>query len=234
MLRINSLSRSAATHTYQRPRFVDTARQAIETEMAAKASSAREAARGVQDAQAILRIGDGGLEMQSQIASRIQELAIQGANAGIPQEARDAIAGELGALQAEFARIGGTTPMGNSNLADGGSLEVVASDSGSLIEQSLPTMGPTALSLSNVDTAPPAAVISFASSALASTLSARAQLGAFDNQFSRASSNLAQSLENHTQSLARLNATNSDKEPENPLARLRAEIRARLQARQSS
>ena len=234
VLRINALSRSAAALAYQQPRFVDTARQAIEAERLAKASSAREASRGVQDAQAMLRIGDGSLEIQSQLASRIQELAIQGANAGIPQEARDAISGELGALQAEFARIGSTSTMGATTLENGGQLSVIASDSGSLIEQTLPSMGPTASSLSGVDSAPSATAISLASSALSSTLSARAQLGAFDNQFSRARSNLAQSMENHTQALARLNATNPDKDTESPLAQLRAELRARLQTRQAS
>ena len=156
MLRINSLSRSAATHTYQRPRFVDTARQAIETEMAAKAklcsrgSFTRRSGCAGNTTDWRWRIRDAKSNRLSYPRARYP-----GSECRYPQEARDAIAGELGALQAEFARIGGTTPMGNSNLADGGSLEVVASDSGSLIEQSLPTMGPTALSLSNVDTAPP-------------------------------------------------------------------------------
>ena len=229
-LRIQSIPRFAPIIGHRRPQFVDTARQAIETEMAAKASSAREAARGMQDAQAMVRIGEGGLEMQTQLASRIQELAIQGANAGLSQGARDAIAGELGALQSEFERIGATTPIGTNNLQDGGALEVVADDSGSAIQQTLPTMGPTATSLSGIENAAPAAAISFASSALSATVSARAQLGAYDNQYTAAQSNLAQSMENHTQALARLNATRSDRESDSSLAQLRARIRERLQA----
>jgi len=230
VLRIQPLLRSSSLNRYQRPQFVDTARQAIEAEMAAKASSAREVSRGLQDAQALVRIGEGGLEIQSQIASRIQELAIQGANAGLSPEARDAIAGELGTLQSEFERIGSTTTFGTNNLQDGGQLNTAASESGTFIEQTLPATGPAAAGLAGIESIPATAAITNASSALSATLSARAQLGAFDNQYSTAQSNLAQSMENHTQALARLNTAQSEAGIESPLARLRAELRARLNA----
>ena len=221
-----------ATHLSQRwvrkPRFVDTARQAIEAEMSTKVRSMKEAQRGVADAQSLMRIGEGSLNPQSQIATRIQELAIQGANAGLTPEARAAIAGEMGALQKEFERIGNTTSIGSTTLADGGTLDVLADDTGSVIEQVLPPTGPTAANLSGVDTAPPAAAISFASSALSATLSARAQLGTYDTVYARAEANLAQSMENHVQALTRMNAAAKDQQPDSPLARLRAEIRARL------
>ena len=154
---------------------------------------------------------------QSQIATRIQELAIQGANAGLTPEARAAISGEMGALQKEFERIGNATSIGSNTLADGGALDVIADDTGSVIAQELPPMGPTAANLSGVDTAPPAAAISFASSALSSTLSARAQLGTYDNIYARAESNLAQSMENHVQALSRMNAAAKDQQPDSPL-----------------
>ena len=60
---------------------MDTARQAIEAEMSTKVRSMKEAQRGVADTQSLMRIGEGSLNAQSQIATRIQELAIQGANA---------------------------------------------------------------------------------------------------------------------------------------------------------
>ena len=230
VLSIQPLLRSTSLSRYQRPQFVDTARQAIESEMAAKARSAREASRGLQDAQSLVRIGEGGLEAQSQIASRIRELAIQGANGGLSQEARDAIAGELGALQSEFERIGSTTTFGTNNLNDGGTLGVVADESGTRLDAVLPAMGPTTSSLAGIDSVAASAAISSASAALSATLSARAQFGAFDNQYSTAQSNLAQSMENHTQALARINAARADRESESPLARLRAELRARLNA----
>lgn len=231
-IRIQPLYRPQMAH-HTRPKFVDTARQAIEAEMASKANSAQEAARGLQDAQALLRIGEGGIDTQTQIASRIRELAIQGNNAGIPQEARDAIAGELGALQAEFARVGAVTSFGTNTVADGGSLSVVADSSGTRIDQTLPNLGPTASSLAGVESMPPAAAISFASSALSATLSARAQLGAYDNQYSTATSNLLQSMEHHTQALARLNAMNSERQEQSPLERLREELRNRLRQKQT-
>ena len=43
----------------RKPRFVDTARQAIEAEMSTKVRSMREAQRGVADAQSLMRIGEG-------------------------------------------------------------------------------------------------------------------------------------------------------------------------------
>ena len=221
-----------AIHPSQRwvrkPRFVDTARQAIEAEMSTKVRSMKEAQRGVADAQSLMRIGEGSLNSQSQIATRIQELAIQGANAGLTPEARAAIAGEMGALQQEFERIGNTTSIGSTTLADGGNLDVLADDTGTTIAQTLPGTGPTAANLAGVDTAPPAAAISFASSALSATLSARAQLGTYDNIYARADANLAQSMENHVQALTRMNAAAKDQQSDSPLARLRAEIRARL------
>ena len=122
----------------------------------------KEAQRGVADAQSLMRIGEGSLNPQSQIATRIQELAIQGANAGLTPEARAAIAGEMGALQQEFERIGNTASIGSTSLADGGNLDVLADDSGSVIAQTLPPTGPTAANLAGVDTVPPAAAISFA------------------------------------------------------------------------
>ena len=82
----------------RKPRFVDTARQAIEAEMSTKVRSMKEAQRGVADTQSLMRIGEGSLNAQSQIATRIQELAIQGANAGLTPEARAAISGEMSAL----------------------------------------------------------------------------------------------------------------------------------------
>ena len=196
--------------------------------MSTKVRSMKEAQRGVADAQSLMRIGEGSLNPQSQIATRIQELAIQGANAGLTPEARAAIAGEMGALQKEFERIGNTTSIGSTTLADGGTLDVLADDTGSVIEQVLPPTGPTAANLSGVDTAPPAAAISFASSALSATLSARAQLGTYDTVYARAEANLAQSMENHVQALTRMNAAANDQQSESPLARLRAEIRAKL------
>ena len=111
---------------------------------------------------------------------------------------------------------------------------MIADDSGSVLAQTLPPMGPTAANLSGVDTVPPAAAISFASSALSSTLSARAQLGTYDNIYARADANLAQSMENHVQALTRMNAAAKDQQPDSPLARLRAEIRARLSDRSAS
>ena len=208
---------------------MDTARQAIEAEMSTKVRSMKEAQRGVADTQSLMRIGEGSLNAQSQIATRIQELAIQGANAGLTPEARAAmLSGEMGALQKEFERIGNVTSIGSNTLAGGGTLDVIADDTGSVIAQELPPMGPTAANLSGVDTAPPAAAISFASSALSSTLSARAQLGTYDTIYARAESNLAQSMENHVQALSRMNAAAKDQQLDSPLARLRAEIRARL------
>ena len=56
--------------------------------MSTKVRSMKEAQRGVADAQSLMRIGEGSLNSQSQIATRIQELAIQGANAGLTPEAR--------------------------------------------------------------------------------------------------------------------------------------------------
>ena len=202
--------------------------------MSTKVRSMKEAQRGVADTQSLMRIGEGSLNAQSQIATRIQELAIQGANAGLTPEARAAISGEMGALQKEFERIGNVTSIGSNTLADGGTLDVIADDTGSVIAQALPPMGPTAANLSGVDTAPPAAAISFASSALSSTLSARAQLGTYDNVYVRAESNLAQSMENHVQALSRMNAATKDQQPDSLLARLRAEIRARLNEKLAS
>ena len=232
-LRLNPTT-DLARKWVRKPRFVDTARQAIEAEMSTKVRSMKEAQRGVADTQSLMRIGEGSLNAQSQIATRIQELAIQGANAGLTPEARAAISGEMGALQKEFERIGNVTSIGSNTLADGGTLDVIADDTSSVIAQELPPMGPTAANLSGVDTVPPAAAISFASSALSSTLSARAQLGTYDTIYARAESNLAQSMENHVQALSRMNAAAKDQQLDSPLARLRAEIRARLNEKLAS
>ena len=53
----------------------------------------------------------------------------------------------MGALQQEFERIGNTTSIGSTSLADGGNLDVLADDSGSVIAQTLPPTGPTAANL---------------------------------------------------------------------------------------
>ena len=73
------------------------------------------------------------------------ELAIQGANAGLAPEARAAISGEMGALQKGSSGL--STSIGSNTLADGGTLGI-ADDTGSVIAQELPPMGPTAANLS--------------------------------------------------------------------------------------
>ena len=192
------------THLSQRwvrkPRFVDTARQAIEAEMSTKVRSMKEAQRGVADAQSLMRIGEGSLnatEPDCHTHPRARDSRCQcGSYARSARSDcwRDGCtATRIRAhRQHHFNRLKYARGWRN--------LDVLADDTGSVIAQTSSYRAYRGQS-SGVDTAPPAAAISFASSALSATLSARAQLGTYDNIYARADANLAQSMENHVQAL---------------------------------
>ena len=134
-----------AMHLSQRwvrkPRFVDTARQAIEAEMSTRVRSMKEAQRGVADTQSLMRIGEGSLNPKARLphASKNSLFKVP-MQASLPKQGR-AISGEMGALQKNSSALGTSTSIGSNTLADGGTLDVLADDTGSVIAQTLPPTG---------------------------------------------------------------------------------------------
>lgn len=78
------------------------------------------AIRNISDGISALNIVDGTLSAQTEIISRLTELAEQAANGTFSEKQRLALNTEYQSLVAEFGRIGDTTKFNNVNLLRGG------------------------------------------------------------------------------------------------------------------
>ena len=228
-MRVNALNNHQAFSWYQlhRGRHLassNAVHEAIDAQRRALETSSREAYRGLDDTRSQLRTGDGALQTQTLIAQRIQELAIQGSNAGLPSVARQAISGELKALQEEFGRVTQTKGLGNQDLLKGGTLQSLHSASGTPVDYALPDLTTSASSLSGIEDQSPNDVLDTARAALNNVTTARASLGAQENLLSRASSNLETSIEH----LMQADARSGNNATESVLERTRREMRAAL------
>lgn len=164
----------------------DAAGLAVATQLSAQAQSFTVAERNANDGVSMLQTADGALATQTDLVSRMRELAMQSGNGSLSADDRAAIQQEQTQLSAEVDRVAGTASYnGNNLLASGGtsaSFQVGASGSASdaisvkFGDSTLQSLGLTGVNLSTPSGA--TASLSAIDSALATLSGSRASIGA--------------------------------------------------------
>lgn len=98
----------------------DAAGLAVADQLRVQARLSNTALRNISDGISALNIVDSSLQSQSNIITRLQELATQSANGTLSDRQRSTLNGEYQSLVREFGRIGNTTQFNNINLLLGG------------------------------------------------------------------------------------------------------------------
>ena len=98
----------------------DAAGLAIGTQMNADILSLGQATRNANDGISMLNIAEGALSQQSNILTRMRELASQSASGTVSDANRVSIQTEFGSLQSEIDRIAGVTQFNGTNLLGSG------------------------------------------------------------------------------------------------------------------
>ncbi|VAX21440.1 hypothetical protein MNBD_NITROSPINAE02-2095 [hydrothermal vent metagenome] len=188
---------------------VDAAGLAIAEQLQADIRSSQQAQRNLTDGAALTRVAEGGLSEISNLLTRGRELSIQAANGTLNDSQRATIQIEIDSIKSEITRISDTTEFNGQKVINGelssGAPEVTVqagiqnTSSDRISLNVLEDSGSTALGIGSVDVSTRQgaqdALTSF-DSALASVASNRASVGALQNRFDRAASNLAVSREN--------------------------------------
>ncbi len=188
---------------------VDAAGLAIAEQLQADIRSSQQAQRNLTDGAALTRVAEGGLSEISNLLTRGRELSIQAANGTLNDSQRATIQTEIDSIKTEITRISNTTEFNGQKVINGdlsssapevpvqAGIQNTSSDRISL--NVLEDSGSTALGIGSVDVSTRQgaqdALASF-DSALASVASNRASVGALQNRFDSATSNLAVSREN--------------------------------------
>src|SRR5690349_13556481 len=97
----------------------DVAGTAIATQMQAEIRSMGAAKMNAEQATSFVSVAEGSLSEQSNILTRIRELAVQSASDTYSSAERELMQSEAGELSKEFDRIAKTTRYGSRNLLDG-------------------------------------------------------------------------------------------------------------------
>jgi len=185
----------------------DAAGLGISVNLEAQIRSYNQAARNAQDGISVVQTAEGALNEVSNIITRLRELAMQSASAGVSNTERTYIQQESDALKTEINRIADATEYnGNTLLNDGtvvltfqiGIRNVAANDriSVTTVDVNLSSLGTgfSTLSLSTQTTAQLA--LSSIDVALQRISAARASLGASGNRLTNVISQIQTSAEN--------------------------------------
>jgi flagellin len=185
----------------------DAAGLGISVNLEAQIRSYNQAARNAQDGVSVVQTAEGALNEVSNILTRMRELAMESASAGVSDTERTYIQNESNALKTEINRIADATEYNGQALLNGAGLQltfqigirnVAANDriTVTTVDVKLSAMGTgfSALSLSTQAVAQSA--LSLIDTALQTVSRARATLGAAGNRMTNVISQIQSASEN--------------------------------------
>jgi len=170
----------------------DAAGLGISVNLEAQIRSYNQAARNAQDGISVVQTGEGAMNQVSDILTRMRELAMESASAGVGDTERGYIQKETSALTTEIGRIANATEFDGAKLLNSsattltfqiGIRNVAANDRVSVttVDVTSTTLGVSGLSLSSQASAQ--AALSTIDSALNKVSAARSSFGAAGNRF---------------------------------------------------
>ncbi|MBX7101702.1 MAG: flagellin FliC [Myxococcaceae bacterium] len=182
----------------------DAAGLGISVNLEAQIRSYNQGARNANDGMSVVQTAESSLNEQSNILSRLRELAMQSASDGIGDTERGYIQSEVTQQTSEIDRIANATEFNGKKLLDGtgGTLDfqvgirnVAANDriSVATVDATATTLGVNALDLSTKANAQGA--LATIDTALETLSTARATLGAAGNRFSSTVASIQASAE---------------------------------------
>lgn len=183
----------------------DAAGLGISVNLESQIRSYGQAVRNANDGVSVIQTAEGAMNEQSNILSRMRELAMQSASDGIGNTERGYIQNEVTSLVAELERVAQGTEYNGQKLLDGsaatldfqvGIRNVAANDriTVTTVDATTATLGVAGLSLASKATSQ--AAIATLDTALQTVSAARATLGAAGNRFSSAISSIMTFSEN--------------------------------------
>jgi len=183
----------------------DAAGLGISVNLESQIRSYGQAVRNANDGVSVIQTAEGAMNEQSNILSRMRELAMQSASDGIGNTERGYIQNEVVALTAELERVAQGTEYNGQKLLDGsattldfqvGIRNVAANDriTVTTVDATTATLGVAGLSLASKATSQ--AAIATLDTALQTMSAARATLGAAGNRFSSAIASIQTFSEN--------------------------------------
>ncbi len=183
----------------------DAAGLGISVNLESQIKSYGQAVRNANDGVSVIQTAEGALNEQSNILSRMRELAMQSSSDGIGNTERGYIQNEVTALTSELDRVANGTEFNGQKLLDGsaatldfqvGIRNVAANDriTVTTVDATTATLGVAGLSLATKATSQ--AAIATLDTALQTVSAARATLGAAGNRFTSAISTIQTFSEN--------------------------------------
>lgn len=188
------------------------AAQQIIDRLTAQENGLGQAVRNSLDGASLAQVAEGGLSGVNNDVNRIRELSIQAGNGILSQSDRDAIQSEISQLQGNIQQTIEQTEFGGKPLLQSeGTLNFqVGANAGQNIGVDTQDFASSLSGILNVNVSTAQGAqdaISVADSALETVGSARADLGAVQNQFESAARNLAQTQENVAAANSRIGDT---------------------------
>ena len=201
----------------------DAAGLAISQRMSAQVRGMDQAARNGNDGISMAQTAEGALGEIGNNLQRIRELAVQAANGTNSNEDKAALQKEVTQLQAEILRVVDNTKFNGTQLLSSGttiSIQVGANatDNDKIditltdIKSALSGVTASGFSISSMSAGSGATQLTTLDNALKSVNESRADLGAIQNRFSSAVSNLLTNWENLSASRSRIQDTDYAKE----------------------
>lgn len=187
----------------------DAAGLAISDRMSAQITGINQAIRNTNDGFSMTQTADGALAETTTILQRMRELSVQAGNGIYNASDRAAMNQEFSQLNSELNRLSETTAFNGQNLLDG-SMDAsfqVGPNSGETIQVSLGDAGAEALGVAelNITTVENAMeALAGIDEAITSVSEMRGEMGAVQNRFESASSNLSNVAENLTAARSRV------------------------------
>jgi len=188
----------------------DAAGLAISDRMASQVNGLNQAVSKASDGISLAQTADGALSESSNILQRMRELAVDSSNGIYNSTDRAAMNGEFSQLQSELSRISEQTTFNGQQILNGdfesASFQVGA-NAGETLEVSIDDMSLESLGLDELDisTADGAqSALASIDDALTTISDSRAGLGATQNRFESAISNLESTSVNVSESRSRI------------------------------
>ncbi|MDC7807330.1 flagellin [Luteimonas sp BLCC-B24] len=201
----------------------DAAGLAISQRMTAQVRGMDQAARNANDGISLAQTAEGALGEIGNNLQRIRELAVQAANGTNSSDDKAALQKEVSQLQSEILRVVDNTKFNGTELLSSGttiSIQVGANatDNDKIditltdIKTALSGVTSSGFSIASMSAGSGATQLDTLDAALKSVNESRADLGAIQNRFSSAVSNLQTSSENLSASRSRIQDTDYAKE----------------------
>lgn len=197
---------------------------AVSEKMRSQIRGMEQADKNVQDGISLVQTAEGALGEAGEIAQRMRELAVQGANGTYNESDRAAISEELTQLQSELVKIAeettfnGNKLLGNNGTAGTGISFTIQSGANAetreieMVDLSKIATDLDASGLDNTDPESFQDYIETIDTALTAINTGRANLGAMQNRLEATSSNISTTVENLTSAESRIRDVDVAKE----------------------